>query len=124
MRSPRFGAPRRRTWATFRGQERGHFRFDAVSSLRVVESGADYTLELTLSNGPTRTIEVTEPARTPEQTALDEPGLARTSLDSTGFTHALHVLEGIAAEGKAWIQHETAKTRNTRADSPGDEAAA
>ncbi|WP_190816728.1 hypothetical protein [Saccharopolyspora pogona] len=35
---------------TFHGHERGHFRFDAVSSLRVLESGYDHTLELTLSN--------------------------------------------------------------------------
>lgn len=109
---------------TFHGHERGHFRFDAVSSLRVVESGNDYTLELTLSNGPTRTIDLSEPERTPEQTSLDEPGLARMSLDATGFTHALHVLEGIAAEGKAWIQHEDSKTRSDRPSSPGSEAAA
>lgn len=109
---------------TFQGNERGHFRFDAVSSLRVFESGYDYTLELTLSNGPTRTIDVTEPKRTDEQTSLDEPGLARISLDSTGFTHALHVLEGIAAEGKAWIEHDTAKTHNNRSADPGSEAAA
>lgn len=96
---------------SFRGHERGHFRFDAVSSLRVIESDDyEYTLELTLSNGPTRTIDVTEPKRNFEQTSPDEPGLAKMSLDSTGFTHALHVLEGISAEGKAWIQRDTATT--------------
>ncbi|ASU79055.1 hypothetical protein CDG81_13025 [Actinopolyspora erythraea] len=97
---------------TFHGCERGHFRFDAVSSLRVVESGDyDYTLELTLTNGPTRTIEITEPARDFEPVSPDEPGLARISLDSAGFTHALHVLEGISAEGKAWIQRDTTTTQ-------------
>lgn len=109
---------------TFHGQERGHFRFDAISSLRVTESGYNYTLELTLSNGPTRTIDVTEPERTTEQATLDEPGLARTSLDSTGFTHALHVLEGVAAEGKAWVQREAARTQHNRNTFSSEGAAA
>ncbi|MCX2729441.1 hypothetical protein OOZ19_04255 [Saccharopolyspora sp. NFXS83] len=95
--------------ASFHGRERGHFRFDAVSSLQVVESGKDdYTLELTLTNGPARTIDVTEPPRELEQPTTHEDDLSRISLDSTGFAHALHVLEGIAAEGKAWI-HRTTK---------------
>lgn len=92
---------------SFHGHQRGNFRFDAVSSLHVIKSGAyDYTLELTLTNGPSRIIEVTEPKRDLEQPAEEEPGLAKISLDSTGFAHALHVLEGIAAEGKAWIDRD------------------
>ncbi|NYH77250.1 hypothetical protein FHR84_000564 [Actinopolyspora biskrensis] len=110
---------------TFHGNERGHFRFDAVSSLRVVESGDHkYTLELTLSNGPTRTIEVTEPERNFEPASPDEPGLSRISLDATGFTHALHVLEGISAEGKAWIQRDTAATQQNNPVPFGIESAA
>lgn len=108
---------------TFHGCERGHFRFEAVSSLRVVESGhCGYALDLTLSNGPTRTIEVTEPGNNSESSGFDEEAsLARISLDSTGFTHALHVLEGIAAEGKAWIRHDAAKTHHG-IGTPGNEA--
>ncbi|MBB5159249.1 hypothetical protein [Saccharopolyspora phatthalungensis] len=110
--------------ASFHGCERGHFRFDAVSSLQVVESGEyDYTLELTLSNGPSRIIDVTEPPREIEQQATDEPGLSQISLDSTGFAHALHVLEGIAAEGKAWI-HRATSTRNVGPAFPGAESTA
>lgn len=93
----------------FDGNERGHFRFDAFSSLRVIEAGAfNYTLQLTLTNGPTRTINVTEPERNIEEAAVtDEQGLSKMSLESTGFSHALHVLEGISAEGKAWIRRGT-----------------
>ncbi|MBA8823769.1 hypothetical protein FHX42_001098 [Saccharopolyspora lacisalsi] len=110
---------------TFHGNERGHFRFDAVSSLRVVESGDyDYTLELTLTNGPARIIDVTEPKRNFEQASSDEPGLAQISLDATGFTHALHVLEGISAEGKAWIQRDTTTTQKTGSVPFGIESAA
>lgn len=107
----------------FHGRERGHFRFDAVSSLRVVESGTcNYTLELTLSNGPARTIEVSDPDSSPGDTNLaDEP--ERISLDSIGFAHALHVLEGIAAEGKAWLHHDTARSRHHRT-APDAETAA
>ncbi len=110
---------------TFHGHERGHFRFDAVSSLRVIESGtSDYTLELTLSNGPTRTIEVTQPKPNVDQANLDEPGLAQISLDSTGFSHALHVLEGISAEGKAWIHHHANPAQTSEPDDPDSQAAA
>lgn len=91
----------------FHGRERGHFRFDAVSSLNVVETEEyNYTLELTLTNGPARTIDLTEPQQDLENPSDDEPGLSQVSLDSTGFNHALYILEGIAAEGKAWI-HRT-----------------
>ena len=27
-------------------------------------------------------------------------------LDATGFSHALHILEGIAAEGRDWIDRD------------------
>jgi hypothetical protein len=36
----------------------------------------------------------------------DPEALSRTALDATGLTTTLHVLEGIAAEGKEWIRHE------------------
>lgn len=105
--------------ASFHGHQRGNFRFDAVSSLHVIKSGAyDYTLELTLTNGPSRIIEVTEPKRDLEQPAEEEPGLSKISLDSTGFAHALHVLEGIAAEGKAWIERD-ARAKDATYIAPG-----
>jgi hypothetical protein len=34
------------------------------------------------------------------------PTVSRTTLDAAGLDNTLHVLEGIAAEGKQWIPHE------------------
>jgi membrane protein implicated in regulation of membrane protease activity len=92
-------------------QERTNFRFDAVSSVHVVQSGAsDCKLELTLFNGPTRDIRVVDADRRGAESrdsvdngASDEKP-SETSLDSAGFAHTLHILEGIAAEGKNWIK--------------------
>lgn len=106
--------------ATFHGRERGHFRFDAVSSLQVTESEVcKYSLELTLTNGPARIIDVTDPHQDLEHPISPNPEVSRVELDSAGFNHALYVLEGIAAEGKAWI-HQTTISRNNRASLTAD----
>ncbi|WP_030104088.1 hypothetical protein [Actinoalloteichus caeruleus] len=90
------------------GETRNNFRFDAVSSVHVTEtSRASYTLELTLLNGPARNILVTLPGTGSFTTGENEDSLSRINLDSAGFTHTLHILEGIAAEGKAWIERDT-----------------
>ncbi|GLZ35103.1 hypothetical protein Lesp02_72900 [Lentzea sp. NBRC 105346] len=87
-------------------QERSNYRFDAVSSVQVVEEGAaSCTLELTLFNGPSRSIRVVEP-ETGRLEGESPAALSETSLDSAGFAHTLHILEGIAAEGKSWIDHD------------------
>lgn len=91
--------------AVLGGQERTNFRFDAVSSVHVVQSGAaDCKLELTLFNGPSRTIRVVDAELRGAGDAEDEENPSETSLDSAGFAHTLHILEGIAAEGKNWIK--------------------
>jgi hypothetical protein len=87
----------------FHREKRTDYRFEAVSSVHVATTGAySYTLELTLMNGPTRSIRVTEPEAGPPEPDEDPEELARINLDATGFAHALHILEGIAAEGKGW----------------------
>lgn len=93
--------------AAFQGQDRNNYSYASVSSVRVeVASEFEYTIELTLSNGPTRPIRVTEPVTIEEGSADDPADVARMDLDATGFTHALHILEGIAAEGRDWIDRE------------------
>jgi len=87
-----------------KGQERNNYRFDAVSSVQVVEAGvSSCTLELMLFNGPVRRIRVVEPEVHPVDDGENPATLSETSLDSAGFAHTLHILEGIAAEGKSWI---------------------
>jgi hypothetical protein len=92
----------------FGRQLRLNYRFDAVSSIGVdVVSRASNFLELSLNNGPARQITITEPVSSsfsaPEET---DDELSNVNLEAAGFVHALHILEGIAAEGKAWMDRD------------------
>ncbi|MFG3340651.1 hypothetical protein [Glycomyces sp. NPDC048151] len=98
----------------FNGQERNNFRFEALSSVNVTEDlNNSRNLNLTLTNGPTRIINVTDaeimepdPA-TVQSDVVDTPvNFLRMNLSAAGFTHALRILEGIAAEGKRWIDRD------------------
>lgn len=92
---------------SFDKEERRNYRFDAVSSVHVAKTGSfGYVLDLTLNNGPTRNIHVTEPETTPPDPDEDADELAKMNLDATGFAHSLHILEGIAAEGKEWMNRD------------------
>ncbi|NUS43211.1 MAG: hypothetical protein HOQ24_05925 [Mycobacteriaceae bacterium] len=95
----------------FPGQERNNYRFDALSSVYVVEHADNgRALSVTLTNGPARTINVTaaEIMRPPavrsnsDVSELPEYFL-EMNLSAAGFWHAQQILEGIAAEGKGWI---------------------
>lgn len=90
---------------TRNGLERHDYRFAAFSSVHVKETdGCQTTLELTLTNGPSRSIRVDaeeEPHR--EHGTVHDRDLARMNLESSGFPHTLHILEGIASEGRGWI---------------------
>ncbi|MBI0375852.1 hypothetical protein [Streptomyces sp. NEAU-174] len=89
-----------------RGKEqRSNYRFDALSSVQVTErSEVGYDLELILSNGPARNIRVKDAEA--HQIAPDENAqeIAEIDLNSGGFIHTFRLLEGIAAEGKGWIE--------------------
>lgn len=95
-----------------RGKElRDSYRFDALSSVRVTDDKrAGYNLELTLTNGPAREIHIKDADAQQVLPANGEPQLddheefSRIDLDATGFVHTFHLLEGIAADGKAWAR--------------------
>lgn len=70
------------------------------------KSTLGYTLELTLTNGPTRNIRVTDPEDRQPDPDESPTTFSKINLDAAGFTHALHMLEGIAAEGKNWIDRD------------------
>ncbi|GAB3288573.1 hypothetical protein [Parasphingorhabdus pacifica] len=91
--------------ASFHGHERHDYRFDAFSSVHVTETNElKYTLELTLTNGPSRELHVKGNPDEQQPTSEAHPrSLSRMNLDTSGFTHTLHILEGIASEGKNWI---------------------
>lgn len=95
-----------------RGKElRDSYRFDALTSVRVTDDKrAGYNLELTLTNGPAREIHIKDADVQQVLPANGEPQLddheefSRIDLDATGFVHTFHLLEGIAADGKAWAR--------------------
>ncbi|MER5889330.1 hypothetical protein ABT160_36360 [Streptomyces sp. NPDC001941] len=86
-------------------EQRSNYRFDALSSVQVTErSQIGYDLELVLTNGPARRIRVKD-ADT-HQMAPDENAqeISEINLNSAGFIHTFRLLEGIAADGKGWIE--------------------
>ncbi|GGT06969.1 hypothetical protein [Streptomyces griseoviridis] len=86
-------------------EQRSNYRFDALSSVQVTErSNVGYDLELVLTNGPARNIRVKD-ADT-HQLAPDENAqeIAEINLNAAGFIHTFRLLEGIAADGKKWIE--------------------
>lgn len=86
------------------GVERMNYRFDAVASVHVKHNGNFVSaLELALVNG---TAIVADLPDTGPDGLDDEKLTSEVTLDAVGVAHTLHVLEGIAAEGRQWIQHE------------------
>ncbi|MFE7138201.1 hypothetical protein ACFVAG_10670 [Streptomyces sp. NPDC057644] len=86
------------------GEQRSNYRFDALSSVQVTERDrAGYDLELILTNGPARNIRVKDADThqlAPEEDARE---MTEINLNAAGFIHTFRLLEGIAAEGKGWI---------------------
>ncbi|WP_415925599.1 hypothetical protein [Streptomyces scabiei] len=86
-------------------EQRSNYRFDALSSVQVTErTNVGYDLELVLTNGPARNIRVKD-ADThqlgPDENAQE---IAEIDLNAAGFIHTFRLLEGIAADGKGWIE--------------------
>jgi hypothetical protein len=93
--------------ADIRAELRTNFRFDAVSSVSVAEPGTfSQLMELSLTNGPARKVRITEPVQSEPDTGEDPAEFSEINQDASGFHHALHILEGIAAEGKEWIARD------------------
>ncbi|MGW5880453.1 hypothetical protein ACWFMI_28335 [Nocardiopsis terrae] len=94
--------------ARWHRSERDNYRFEALSSVQVqIKSARRYTLNITLTNGPTKSIPVSDtPVHEPEG---EEPQTEASdiNLDAAGFSHTLRILEGMAAEGKPWFERST-----------------
>ncbi|MER5866618.1 hypothetical protein [Kitasatospora sp. NPDC002040] len=91
--------------ATRKNEQRNNYRFDALSSVQVTENtDIGYDLELVLTNGPAMKIRVKDAEA--HQLAPDENAqeISEISLSAAGSIHAFRLLEGIAAEGKGWIE--------------------
>ncbi|MFG1952095.1 hypothetical protein [Micromonospora sp. NPDC048830] len=99
--------------ATFHNLRRANYRFEAVAAVRVAESDKyARTFELALVNGELTTVNVTEASTDKLQDGESPLTLSEAALDASGLTTTLHVLEGVAAEGKEWIQRERQRGRN------------
>ncbi|MFJ7201975.1 hypothetical protein ACIQWR_00355 [Streptomyces sp. NPDC098789] len=94
--------------ATRKNEQRSNYRFDALSSVQVTENAdVGYDLELVLTNGPVRKIRVKDADA--HQLAPDENAqeISEINLSAAGFTHTFRLLEGIAADGKGWIERHS-----------------
>lgn len=90
--------------ATFHDEERLNFRFDAVASVNVTETEKlHHMLELNLVDGSTMTASVQHSSLEDLESDEDPEKFSQITLESAGFPHTLHILEGIAAEGKEWL---------------------
>jgi len=96
---------------TLRLGDRISYRYDAVASAHVslTRSGPpkpriQQKFTLTLVNGDPISVIVTDLDPEDIQQGEDEYSLSEATLDAASVANTLHLLEGIAAEGKGWFQ--------------------
>ncbi|GGO23024.1 hypothetical protein GCM10010116_46450 [Microbispora rosea subsp. aerata] len=106
---------------TFHDRNRLNYRFEAVTAVHVQQADDNsHTFELSLMDGQKITAQMIGPELEEQQQPEDPEDVSEVSLDAAGLHHTLHVLEGVAAEGKAWMTRERAATSQ---DEPGQPAA-
>ncbi|WP_336216675.1 hypothetical protein [Nonomuraea sp. LPB2021202275-12-8] len=93
---------------TFPIRARTNYRYDAFTSVQVAETdNGENVFVLTLTNGDPIKVKVTDPPTDVTETEDKDPqGASQVTLGTAGIWNALHVLEGVAAEGKQWIAFE------------------
>jgi hypothetical protein len=96
---------------TLRLGDRISYRYDAVASAHVslTRSGPpkpriQQKFTLTLVNGDQISVIVTDLDPEDIRPGEDEYSISEAALDAVGVANTLHVLEGIAAEGKGWFR--------------------
>ncbi|MCX4470169.1 hypothetical protein OOK41_07615 [Micromonospora sp. NBC_01655] len=106
--------------AASRTTQRLNYRFDAVAAVRIDGIATrQQTFELTLFNGEPISTRVSEPDNETLQHDENATKIAELSLDASGLSHTLHVLEGVAAEGKEWVKHRRRHADERLADLAG-----
>ncbi|WP_034484961.1 hypothetical protein [Actinomadura oligospora] len=92
---------------TFHDRDRTNYRYEAVAAVRVRQTDdGDHSFELALVNGELVKAEMLADAMEGLQADETRATVSETTLDAAGLSHTLHVMEGIAAEGKLWIEQE------------------
>lgn len=88
-------------------QQRNGYPFDAVAAVQVtVGGGAERTFELALVNGDRVEMPLIESGAIELQQGERARTLSHLSQDAAGLGTTLHVLEGIAVEGRRWTEYE------------------
>jgi hypothetical protein len=83
-------------------RSRSNYRYDNVGSVHVLVEGDRRTFELSLNDS--QRLELPVLIGREELQGQEKAGAVnQVTLEATGIDHTLHVLEGIAAEGKNWI---------------------
>jgi hypothetical protein len=90
--------------ATRRNEQRSNYRFDALTSVQVTENDIGYDLELVLTNGPARKMRVKDADAHQLAPTEDSQEISEINLSAAGTTHTFRLLEGIAADGKNWLE--------------------
>jgi hypothetical protein len=98
--------------ARFADRERSNYRYDAVAAVHVIDADSVKTLELTLVNSHSIKTPITGAPPQSLEPGEDPRTITQVSLDAAGLYNTLHVLEGIAAEGKEWITYERERERD------------
>ncbi|WP_411077088.1 hypothetical protein [Streptomyces sp. cmx-10-25] len=90
---------------TRKNEQRSNYRFDALTSVQVTENAdIGYDLELFLANGPARKIRVKDADAHQLAPTENSQEISEINLSAAGSTHTFRLLEGIAADGKNWIE--------------------
>ncbi|MQY04556.1 hypothetical protein [Actinomadura macrotermitis] len=100
---------------TFHDRGRTNYRYEAVAAVRVRQADdGERSFELVLVNGERIQAKVIGPGME-ELEPGETPGVvSEATLDAAGLHHTLHVMEGIAAEGKQWIAQERRRKDDRR----------
>lgn len=93
--------------AGFGDQQRLTYQYNSVVAAHVVDArNGEKKLSLTLMNNPRDELTITGEWPGMPELGDDDRIASQVSLDASGLDRTVHVLEGIAAEGKEWITHE------------------
>lgn len=93
--------------ASFHKRERVNYRYDAVAAVQVNETDSGHTVfNLALVDGNPIEVTVTGPPSDAAEPEEETRNASQITLDTAGLSHTLHVLEGVAAEGREWIAHQ------------------
>ncbi|MEO3751611.1 hypothetical protein [Streptomyces sp. B6B3] len=99
------------------GRSRQSFRYDVIGTAHLDEESVPERLRITLTNRQQIDVRVEcygrsrggEARRLPDD--LDAEQLRELALTSSGISRARDILEGVAAEGRAWFDQQRARNR-------------